>query len=190
MLPCIAEPRAELSKYAPKLLSTKIDVEKIGDVIGKQGKVIQKICAECNCKVDVEEDGSIFVTAQDIEDARRALDIIETIAKDPEEGAIYKGVVTRLMSFGAFVEIAPGKEGMVHISQLDVKRTEKVEDVVNVGDEIIVKVLPVDDQGRLNLSRRDALIEVEGLVPENEPAERKPRKDFKGGRRNGNRHHD
>ena len=191
MLPCIAEPRTELSKYAPKLLSTKIDVEKIGDVIGKQGKVIQKICAECNCKVDVEEDGSIFVTAQDIEDARRALDIIETIAKDPEEGAIYKGVVTRLMSFGAFVEIAPGKEGMVHISQLDVKRTEKVEDVVNVGDEIIVKVLPVDDQGRLNLSRREALIEVEGLVPENEPAqERKPRKDFKGGRRNGNRHHD
>ncbi len=191
MLPCISEPRAELSKYAPKLLSTKIDVDKIGDVIGKQGKVIQKICAECNCKVDVEEDGSIFVTAQDIEDARRALDIIETIAKDPEVGAIYKGVVTRLMSFGAFVEIAPGKEGMVHISQLDVKRTEKVEDVVNVGDEIIVKVLPVDDQGRLNLSRRDALIEVEGLVPENEPAqERKPRKDFKGGRRNGNRHHD
>ncbi len=190
MLPCIAEPRTELSKYAPKLLSTKIDVDKIGDVIGKQGKVIQKICAECNCKVDVEEDGSIFVTAQDIEDARRALDIIETIAKDPEVGAIYKGVVTRLMSFGAFVEIAPGKEGMVHISQLDVKRTEKVEDVVNVGDEIIVKVLPVDDQGRLNLSRRDALIEVEGLVPENEPAERKPRKDFKGGRRNGNRHHD
>ncbi len=184
MLPCIAEPRAELSKYAPKLLSTKIDVDKIGDVIGKQGKVIQKICAECNCKVDVEEDGSIFVTAQDIEDARRALDIIETIAKDPEVGAIYKGVVTRLMSFGAFVEIAPGKEGMVHISQLDVKRTEKVEDVVNVGDEIIVKVLPVDDQGRLNLSRRDALIEVEGLVPENEPAQdRKPRRDFKGNRK-------
>ncbi len=183
ILPCIAEPRAELSKYAPKLLSTKIDVDKIGDVIGKQGKVIQKICAECNCKVDVEEDGSIFITAQDIEDAQRALDIIETIAKDPEVGAIYKGVVTRLMSFGAFVEIAPGKEGMVHISQLDVKRTEKVEDCVNVGDEIIVKVLPVDDQGRLNLSRRDALIEVEGLVPENEPAERKPRRDFKGGRR-------
>ncbi|MBQ8209538.1 MAG: polyribonucleotide nucleotidyltransferase [Clostridia bacterium] len=191
ILPCIAEPRAELSKYAPKLLSTKIDVDKIGDVIGKQGKVIQKICAECNCKVDVEEDGSIFITAQDIEDAQRALDIIETIAKDPEVGAIYKGVVTRLMSFGAFVEIAPGKEGMVHISQLDVKRTEKVEDVVNVGDEIIVKVLPVDDQGRLNLSRRDALIEVEGLVPENDPAQdRKPRRDFKGGRKPRNNHHD
>ena len=186
MLPVIPEPRAELSKYAPKMLTTKIDVDKIGDVIGKQGKVIQKICAECNCKVDVEEDGSIFITATDIDDAHRALDIIETIAKDPEVGAIYKGVVTRLMSFGAFVEIAPGKEGLVHISQLDIKRTEKVEDVVNVGDEIIVKVLPVDDQGRLNLSRRDALIEVEGLVPENtvSDAPRKPRRDFnKGGRK-------
>ncbi len=189
--PVIAEPRAELSKYAPKLLITKIDVDKIGDVIGKQGKVIQKICAECNCKVDVEEDGSVFITAQDIDDARRALDIIETIAKDPEVGAIYKGVVTRLMSFGAFVEIAPGKEGLVHISQLDVKRTEKVEDVVNVGDEIIVKVLPIDEQGRLNLSRRDALIEVEGLVPENEPAERKPRKDYnKGGKNRRNNNHE
>ena len=179
MAPCIAEPRAELSKYAPKLLTTKIDVEKIGDVIGKQGKVIQKICAECNCKVDVEEDGTIFVTAVDIEDANRALDIINTIANDPEVGAIYKGVVTRLMSFGAFVEIAPGKEGLVHISKLDVKRTEKVEDCVNVGDEVIVKVTEIDDQGRINLSRRDALIEVEGLVPENddEPEkERRPRR--------------
>ena len=179
MNPVIAEPRAELSKYAPKLLSTKIDVEKIGDVIGKQGKVIQKICAECNCKVDVEEDGTIYVTAVDIDDARRALDIIHTIANDPEVGAIYKGVVTRLMSFGAFVEIAPGKEGLVHISKLDVKRVEKVEDCVNVGDEVIVKVTEIDDQGRINLSRRDALIEVEGLVPENadEPErERRPRR--------------
>ncbi len=179
MLPCIAEPRAELSKYAPKLLTTKIDVEKIGDVIGKQGKVIQKICAECNCKVDVEEDGTIFVTAVDIDDANRALDIINTIANDPEVGAIYKGVVTRLMSFGAFVEIAPGKEGLVHISKLDVKRTEKVKDCVNVGDEVIVKVTEIDDRGRINLSRRDALIEVEGLVPENddEPErDRRPRR--------------
>ncbi len=179
MLPVISEPRKELSKYAPKLLTTKIDVEKIGDVIGKQGKVIQKICAECNCKVDVEEDGTIFVTAVDIDDANRALDIINTIANDPEVGAIYKGVVTRLMSFGAFVEIAPGKEGLVHISKLDVKRTEKVEDCVNVGDEVIVKVTEIDDQGRINLSRRDALIEVEGLVPENddEPErERRPRR--------------
>ncbi len=181
MAPVIAEPRKELSAYAPKLLTTKIDVEKIGDVIGKQGKVIQKICAECNCKVDVEEDGTIFVTAIDINDANRALDIINTIANDPEIGAIYNGVVTRLMSFGAFVEIAPGKEGLVHISKLDVKRVEKVEDCVNVGDQIMVKVTEIDDQGRINLSRRDALIEVEGLVPENdisEERERKPRRNF------------
>ncbi|MBQ7598495.1 MAG: polyribonucleotide nucleotidyltransferase [Clostridia bacterium] len=188
MLPCIAEPRKELSKYAPKMLTTKIDVEKIADVIGKQGKVIQKICAECNCKIDVEEDGTIFVSSLSLEDAQRALTIIETIAKDPEIGAIYRGVVTRLMTFGAFVEIAPGKEGLVHISKLDVKRVEKVEDCVNVGDEVIVKVTEIDDQGRLNLSRRDALIEIEGLTPENDDeAPRKPRRDG-GRRRNNNRH--
>ena len=180
MAPCIAEPRKELSKYAPKLLSTKIDVDKIGDVIGKQGKVIQKICAECNCKIDVEEDGTVYITAIDIDDANRALDIVNTIANDPEIGAIYKGVVTRLMSFGAFVEIAPGKEGLVHISKLDVKRVDKVEDCVNVGDEVIVKVTEIDDQGRLNLSRRDALIEVEGLVPENDISDDRPRKDHRG----------
>ena len=176
MLPVIAEPRAELSKYAPKMLTTKIDPDKIGDVIGKQGKVIQKICAECNCKIDVEEDGSVFISSTVLEDAQRALNMVETIANDPEVGAIYKGIVTRLMSFGAFVEIAPGKEGLVHISQLDVKRVEHVEDCVNVGDEVIVKVLPIDDQGRLNLSRRDALIEVEGLTPEYTPEPRAPRK--------------
>ena len=180
MLPCISEPRAELSKYAPKMLSTKIDPEKIGDVIGKQGKVIQKIQADCDCKIDIEEDGRVFISAIDLDNAKRALTIVELIAKDPEIGAIYNGVVTRLMSFGAFVEIAPGKEGLVHISRLDVKRTEKVEDVVNVGDTVLVKVLEIDDQGRLNLSRRDALIEVKGLVPENEideqPRENKKRR--------------
>lgn len=189
MLPVIAEPRKELSKYAPKMLMTKIDVEKIGDVIGKQGKVIQKICADCNCKIDVEEDGTVFITALDIEDARRALEIVETIANDPEIGAVYKGVVTRLMQFGAFVEIAPGKEGLVHISKLDVKRVERVEDCVNVGDQVIVKVTEIDDQGRLNLSRRDALIEIEGLVPENDGNEgaRPPRRDFNRGQNNNNR---
>ena len=188
ILPCIAEPRKELSKYAPKMLTTKIDVEKIADVIGKQGKVIQKICAECNCKIDVEEDGTIFVSAIDIDDAKRAMTIIETIAKDPEIGAIYRGVVTRLMTFGAFVEIAPGKEGLVHISKLDVKRVEKVEDCVTVGDEVIVKVIEIDDQGRLNLSRRDALIEIEGLTPENDDDDqpRKPRRD--NNRRRNNNH--
>lgn len=170
MLKALPQPRKELSKYAPKMLSTVINVDKIRDIIGPGGKVIQKMCAECNCKIDVEEDGHVFVSAIDIDDARRAMLMIETIAKDPEVGAIYKGKVTRLMNFGAFVEIAPGKEGLVHISRLDVKRVEKVEDVVNVGDEVIVKVTEIDDQGRLNLSRRDALIEVEGLVPENDPA--------------------
>ncbi len=188
MLKCIPDPREELSKYAPKMLTTKIDPEKIGDVIGKQGKVIQKICAECNCKVDVNDEGNVFVSAIDIEDAKRAIFMVETIANDPEVGAIYKGVVTRLMSFGAFVEIAPGKEGLVHISRLDVKRTEKVEDVVAVGDEIIVKVIEIDDQGRINLSRRDALIEVEGAVPENDISDVPPRKHggnnfHRGGRR-------
>lgn len=176
MIPAIPTPREELSKYAPKMLTTKVAVEKISDVIGKQGKVIQKICAECNCKVDVEEDGTIFVSAIDLDDAKRAIMMIETIANDPEPGSIYKGIVTRIMSFGAFVEIAPGKEGLVHISRLDVKRTEKVEDCVSVGDEVIVKVLEVDEQGRLNLSRRDALIEVEGLVPENTISDAPPRR--------------
>jgi polyribonucleotide nucleotidyltransferase len=167
MLPVIAEPRKELSKWAPKMLTTTIPVDKISEVIGKQGKVIQKIQSECNVKIDVEEDGKIFICALDLEEGQRALFMIETIVNDPEVGAIYKGVVTRLMDFGAFVEIAPGKEGLVHISHLDVKRINKVEDVVAVGDEVIVKVREFDDQGRLNLSRRDALIDVEGLVPEN-----------------------
>ena len=192
MLPVIPEPRKELSKYAPKMLSTKVPVDKIAEVIGKQGKVIQKICAECDCKVDVEEDGSVFVCSQDIENAKRAIFMIETIANDPEVGAIYKGIVTRIMDFGAFVEIAPGKEGLVHISHLDVKRVDKVTDVVNVGDEVIVKVREIDDQGRINLSRREALIEVEGLVPENEisDAPKRPSGDRRrGGFRGGKREH-
>ena len=188
MLPVIAEPRKELSKYAPKMLTTKISPEKIGDVIGKQGKVIQKICAECDCKIDVEEDGTIFVSSLDLENAKRALTIIETIAKDPEPGTFYKGVVTRIMDFGAFVEIAPGKEGLVHISRLDVKRVNKVEDVVAVGDEVIVKVTEIDDQGRLNLSRRDALIELEGMTPENDVDEERPRRPRRENRDGGGEH--
>ena len=160
MLPVIREPRAELSKYAPKMLSMVISVDKIKDVIGKGGKVIQEICANCNCKIDVEEDGHVFISAIDIEDARRAMHTIKTIVEDPEVGAIYKGRVTRLMNFGAFVEIAPGKEGLVHISKLDSKRVERVEDVVAVGDELLVKVTEIDQQGRINLSRKDALADL------------------------------
>ena len=167
MLKAIPESRGELSKYAPKMLSTTIPVDKIREVIGSGGKVVQKICAECDVNVDIEEDGHVFISGIDIENCKRALGIVETIANDPEIGAIYKGRVTRIMDFGAFVEIAPGKEGLCHISRLDVKRTEKVTDVVNIGDEVLVKVSEIDDKGRLNLSRRDALIEVEGLTPEN-----------------------
>ena len=181
MLPQIPAPRAELSKYAPKMLSTVIPTQMIREVIGSGGKVIQKISAECGVKIDIEDDGHVFVSGIDIDNCRRAMTIIDTIVNDPEPGAIYNGKVTRLMDFGAFVEIAPGKEGLVHISRLDVKRTEKVTDVVNVGDEVMVKVLEIDDKGRLNLSRRDALIEVEGLVPENEisdaPRRPAPRRD-------------
>ncbi len=139
------------------MLTLKIDPDKIREVIGSGGKVIQKICAECNVKIDIEDDGHIFVSSMDIDDARRAVMVIETIVNDPEIGAIYKGVVTRLMNFGAFVEIAPGKEGLVHISKLDERRVEKVEDVVAPGDEILVMVTEIDQQGRINLSRRDAL---------------------------------
>ncbi len=159
--PVIAEPRHELSRWAPKMFSLVIPTDKIKDVIGKGGKVIQEICANCNCKIDVQEDGHVFVSAVDQDDAKRAIFTIKTIVEDPEIGAIYKGKVTRLMNFGAFVEIAPGKEGLVHISKLDTKRVERVEDVVAVGDAIVVKVTDIDQQGRINLSRRDAIIALE-----------------------------
>ena len=130
----------------------------------------------------------VYIQAIDINDCKRALQIVETIAKDPEIGAIYKGKVTRIMSFGAFVEIAPGKEGLVHISHLDVKRVDSVESVVQVGDEVIVQVLEIDDQGRINLSRRNALIEIEGAVPENEVSDtRRPPRRRDHGDRNGDR---
>jgi len=154
---CIAEPREDVSKYAPKMISTKIDPDKIREVIGSGGKVIQKICADTDSKIDIEDDGSVFIAAVNKENAYKALKIIEAIAKDPEPGEIFYGTVTRIMNFGAFVEIAPGKEGLVHISQLDKKRVAKVEDVVSIGDTIKVIVSEIDDKGRLNLSRKDAL---------------------------------
>ena len=185
MLKAIPEVRPELSKYAPKMLSTKIDTDKIGGVIGKGGKVIQQIQADCNCVVNVEEDGTVTILSTDLADANRALQIIETIAKDPEIGAIYKGKVTRLMTFGAFVEIAPGKEGLVHVSKLDLNRVERVEDAVAVGDTIAVMVTEIDEQGRINLSRKDAIIKMEGLNPEDYATPAAPRRE--GGRRDGGR---
>ena len=157
MLKALPAPRAELSKYAPKMIRTIIDEDKIREVIGPGGKVIQKIVAETGCKIDIEDDGSIFIAAADAEAGAKALAMIEAIAKDPEIGAVFTGRVTRIMNFGAFVEFAPGKEGLVHISKLDHKRVEKVEDVVSVGDEVKVKVVEIDEKGRINLSRKDCL---------------------------------
>ena len=161
MLKAIPEPRPEVGKYAPKMLQTKVPVDKIREVIGQGGKVIQKISADCQVKIDINDDGNVFISGVDINNARKALQIVNTIANDPEIGAIYRGKVVKLMNFGAFVEIAPGKDGLVHISKLDKQRVEKVEDIVSVGDEIVVKVMEIDNQGRINLSRKDALADLE-----------------------------
>ncbi len=160
MLKAIAEPRKTVSQYAPKMLQIKIPVDKIREVIGQGGKVIQKISADCEVKIDIDDTGLVFIAGVDAEKTNKALQIVKTIANDPEVGAIYKGKVTRIMSFGAFVEIAPGKEGLVHISKLDRNRVENVEDVVSIGDEIVVKVMEIDNQGRINLSRKDALSDL------------------------------
>ena len=161
ILKAIPAPRATVNKYAPKMTQTKIPVDKIREVIGQGGKVIQKISADCNVKIDISDDGNVFISGIDSENVNKALQIVHTIANDPEVGAIYKGKVVRIMDFGAFVEIAPGKDGLVHISKLDKQRVEKVEDVVSIGDEIVVKVTEIDRQGRINLSRKDALAEIE-----------------------------
>lgn len=161
MLKAIAEPRPEVGKYAPKMQRTKVPVDKIRDIIGQGGKVIQKISADCGVKIDVNEDGNVFVSGIELSGVQKAVQIINTIANDPEIGAIYRGKVVKLMTFGAFVEIAPGKDGLVHISKLDKQRVEKVEDIVSVGDEIFVKVMEIDSQGRINLSRKDALADIE-----------------------------
>ncbi len=157
LLKTIPEPRPEVSEYAPKMISMKIPVEKISEVIGTKGKVIQSIQADTGAKIDIEDDGSVFISGIEKAGIEAAQKIIQGIIFEPEIGAVYEGVVTRIIPIGAFVEFAPKKEGMVHISKLDKKRTEKVEDVCNVGDRIKVKFLGQDEKGRYNLSRRDAL---------------------------------
>jgi polyribonucleotide nucleotidyltransferase len=157
----IKESRPEVSKYAPKIFIIRIDPEKIRDVIGSGGKTINKIIAETGVKIDIEDDGKVFVGAQDIEAAKAAIRIIEGITKDVVPGELYLGKVTKITTFGCFVEILPNKEGLVHVSKLDLKRVEHVEDIVAVGDEILVKVTEIDNQGRINLSRRDALLDLE-----------------------------
>ena len=163
ILPCIAEPRKELAPTAPKMISMKIDPEKIREVIGTGGKVIQKICADTGAKIDIEDDGSVYIASADIEACRAAQRIIEQIVFVPEVGKLYYGKVVRILPIGAFVELVPGKDGMIHISKLENHRVEKVEDVLNVGDMTWVKVTEIDDRGRINLSRKDAMNERKRL---------------------------
>lgn len=164
MLKTISEPRKDVSMYAPKIVMINIEPEKTSEVIGQRGKTIKKIIDETGVKIDIEDDGRVFVSDANTENVQRAVDIILAIATDPVPGKLYMGKVTRILQFGAFVEIAPEKEGLVHISKLAHERVNKVEDVVKVGDSIMVKVLDIDNQGRINLSRKDALPKPE---PEN-----------------------
>ena len=157
MLECIPAPRPSLKEHAPKITTLKINPDKIKDVIGPGGKVIKKITEESGAKIDIEEDGTVYVAAADQASANKAIEAINAITAEPEIGKSYTGKVTRLMNFGAFVEFMPGREGLVHISQLAKERVEKVEDVVNVGDEIVVKLVEIDAKGRMNLSRKAAL---------------------------------
>ena len=161
MLPCIAQPRAEVAETAPKMVKMKIDPDKIREVIGSGGKVIQKICADTGAKIDIEDDGTIFIAGVDKASCDAAKKTIETIVFVPEVGQLYYGKVVRILPFGAFVELAPGKDGMVHISKLSNRRVEKCEDVVNIGDMIWVKVIEIDEKGRVNLSYKDALRDIE-----------------------------
>ena len=169
MLPCIAEPRPEVSKYAPKMVTMHIDPDKIREVIGKGGSVIQKIVAESGAKIDIDDDGTIHIASPDAESCAIAKKCIDDIVFVPEVGALYYGRVVRLMTFGAFVELAPGKDGLVHISKLADHRIEKVEDACKVGDMMWVKVTEIDEKGRVNLSHKDAMKEIKAKEAAGEP---------------------
>ena len=169
MLPCIAQPRPEVSKYAPKMLTMHIDPDKIRDVIGKGGSVIQKIVAESGAKIDIDDDGTIHIASPDAESCEKAKKCIDDIVFVPEVGQLYYGRVVRLMTFGAFVELAPGKDGLVHISKLADHRIEKVEDACKIGDMMWVKVTEIDEKGRVNLSHKDAMKEIAAKEAAGEP---------------------
>ena len=169
MLPCIAEPRPEVSKYAPKMVTLHIDPDKIRDVIGKGGSVIQKIVAESGAKIDIDDDGTIHIASPDAESCAIAKKCIDDIVFVPEVGQLYYGRVVRLMTFGAFVELAPGKDGLVHISKLADHRIEKVEDACKIGDMMWVKVTEIDEKGRVNLSHKDAMKEIAAKEAAGEP---------------------
>ncbi len=185
----ISAPREEISKYAPAIIQMQIDPEKIRDVIGTGGKVINKIIEETGVKIDIEQDGSVFILAVERDMGKKAREIIEGIVEDPEVGKTYTGTVTRLMPFGAFVEILPGKEGLLHVSQYDYTRVEKIEDVLKVGDKVDVKLVEIDSQGRLNISRKALLEKPEGYEerPERPRHDRNDRNDRGGNRDRNNR---
>ena len=182
ILPCIPAPRAELNKWAPRIISMQVPVDKIREVIGSGGKVINKIIADTGAQININDDGMVYISTPDLEKAEKAKMIINGIVSDPEVGTEYDGVVTRLMDFGAFVEFLPGKEGLVHISKMAWNRVEKVEDVLKEGDKVHVKLIEIDSQGRLNLSIRDCLPKPEGYVEE-EPRRRegRPNRERRGG---------
>ncbi len=182
MLEVLPAPREHLSKYAPKIVHFFINPEKIGEVVGPRGKTINKIIEETGVKIDIEDDGSVYIATEDDEAAKKARRIIEGIAKDLQVGDVFTGKVVRIMSFGAFVEYAPGKDGMIHISKLANERVEKVEDVVNIGDELEVRVAEIDSQGRVNLVRNDIVYDDESM-----PVRRPPRRDGDRGGRGGDR---
>ena len=168
MLKVLPAPREHLSPYAPKIIRFAINPEKISEVIGPRGKMINKIIAETGVKIDIEDDGSVYIATPDEDAANKARRMIEAIAKDVEVGDVYRGKVVRMMSFGVFVEFLPGKDGMIHISKLANGRVEKCEDVVKIGDELEVRVAEIDSQGRINLVRNDIVYE------NNEPVRRPP----------------
>ncbi|MBQ4264303.1 MAG: polyribonucleotide nucleotidyltransferase, partial [Clostridia bacterium] len=177
MLETLPQPRAELSPYAPKIISFMINPEKIAEVIGPRGKMINKIIEETGVKIDIEDDGSVFIATNDAAAAAKARRLIEGIAKDVEVGEVYMGKVVRMMNFGVFVELLPGKDGMIHISKLAKGRVEKCEDVVKIGDEIEVKVAEIDSQGRVNLIRNDIEYDNTEMPRRSAPGQRPPRRD-------------
>lgn len=177
MLEVLPQPRAELSPYAPKIVSFMINPEKIAEVIGPRGKMINKIIEETGVKIDIEDDGSVFIATSDAQAAAKARRLIEGIAKDVEVGEVYTGKVVRMMNFGVFVELLPGKDGMVHISKLAKGRVEKCEDVVKIGDELEVKVVEIDSQGRVNLIRNDIEYDNTEMPRRSAPGQRPPRRD-------------
>jgi polyribonucleotide nucleotidyltransferase len=175
---CISEPRPELAPHAPRVFTIEINPDKIGDIIGPGGKTIKKLEADFGVQIDIEQDGRVFIAAPDQTSGERALSVIDDITRDLRVGEIYTGKVVRIVPFGAFIELMPGRDGLLHISQIARERVEKVEDVLHMGEEVQVKVIEIDPQGKVRLSRKDLLGPPEGGEPETDrpPSGRPPRR--------------